>query len=74
MIASLFSGIEEKIKNSIEDRYREYYFSASTSAVPVFDGVVEILGKLNQENLFSCCSNRKETEGSGSLAHGNGTG
>ncbi len=62
-IASLFPEVEEKIRNSIEDRYREYYFSTSTSAVPVIDGVVETLEKLNQENYFLTVATGKSRRG-----------
>ena len=62
-IASLFPGVEEKIRISIEDKYREYYFSTSTSAVPVFDGVVETLEKLNQENYFLAVATGKSRRG-----------
>jgi len=51
-IETLFSEADEKIVKQIADRYREHYFSTSTSSVPVFEGVVEILEKLNQENYF----------------------
>jgi phosphoglycolate phosphatase len=62
-IASLFPEVEEKVRNSIEDSYREYYFSTSTNNVLVFDGVVETLEKLNQENYFLAVATGKSRRG-----------
>jgi len=73
-IESLFPQIETKKRNSIAYSYREYYFSTSTSAVPVFEGVVETLEMLNQKKLFSCCRNREKQKGIRPITGRNGTG
>lgn len=62
-IETLFPEAEKAIKRSVADRYREHYFSTSTSAVPVFEGVVEILEKLNQENYFLAVATGKSRRG-----------
>ena len=62
-IESLFPQIETKKRNSIADSYREYYFSTSTSAVPVFEGVVETLEMLNQKNYFLAVATGKSRRG-----------
>ena len=51
-IEKLFPDAGVAVRNSAADKYREFYFSTSTNSVPVFEGVVEILEKLNQENYF----------------------
>ena len=62
-IETLFPEAEITLRNSVADRYREHYFSTSTSAVPVFEGVVEILEKLNQENYFLAVATGKSRRG-----------
>jgi phosphoglycolate phosphatase len=62
-IEALFPGAEKSVRNSVADRYREHYFSTSTSAVPVFEGVVEILEKLNQEDYFLAVATGKSRRG-----------
>jgi phosphoglycolate phosphatase len=62
-IEALFPEAEKSVRNSVADRYREYYFSTSTSDVPVFEGVVEILEKLNQENYFLAVATGKSRRG-----------
>jgi phosphoglycolate phosphatase len=62
-IEKLFSEADEKMVKRIADRYREHYFSTSTSSVPVFEGVVEILEKLNQENYFLAVATGKSRRG-----------
>ena len=62
-IQKLFSEADEKVVKRIVDRYREHYFSTSTSSVPVFEGVVEILEKLNQENYFLAIATGKSRRG-----------
>ncbi len=62
-IEALFPEAEISVRNSVADRYREYYFSTSTSPVPVFEGVVEILEKLNQENYFLAVATGKSRRG-----------
>lgn len=62
-IEKLFPDADVEVRNSVADRYREFYFSTSTSSVPVFDGVVEILEKLNQENYFLAVATGKSRRG-----------
>jgi len=62
-IEALFPEAETSVRGSVADRYREHYFSTSTSAVPVFEGVVEILEKLNQENYFLAVATGKSRTG-----------
>ena len=62
-IEALFPEADTSIRSSVADRYREHYFSTSTSAVPVFEGVVEILEKLNQENYFLAVATGKSRRG-----------
>jgi phosphoglycolate phosphatase len=62
-IAALFPEAEISIRNSVADRYRQYYFSTSTSTVPVFEGVVEILEKLNKESYFLAIATGKSRRG-----------
>jgi len=62
-IEALFPEAKKSVRNSVADRYREHYFSTSTSAVPVFEGVVEILEKLNQENYFLAVATGKSRRG-----------
>jgi phosphoglycolate phosphatase len=62
-IETLFPEAEMTVRSSVADRYREHYFSTSTSAVPVFEGVVEILEKLNQENYFLAVATGKSRRG-----------
>ena len=62
-IELLFPEAVEKVKKQIANRYREYYFSTSTSAVPVFEGVVDILEKLNQDNYFLAVATGKGRKG-----------
>ena len=62
-IELLFPEAVEKVKKQIANRYREYYFSTSTSAVPVFEGVVDILEKLNQDNYFLAVATGKSRKG-----------
>ena len=62
-IETLFPEAKKSVRNSMADRYREHYFSTSTSAVPVFDGVVEILEKLNQEDYFLAVATGKSRRG-----------
>ncbi len=62
-IEALFPEVEISVRNSVADRYREHYFSTSTSPVPVFEGVVEILEKLNQENYFLAVATGKSRRG-----------
>jgi len=62
-IETLFPEAEITVRSSVADRYREHYFSTSTSAVPVFEGVVEILEKLNQENYFLAVATGKSRRG-----------
>jgi len=62
-IETLFPEAEIKLRSTVADRYREYYFSTSTSAVPLFEGVVEILEKLNQENYFLAVATGKSRRG-----------
>ena len=59
-IEKLFSEADEKMVKRIADRYREYYFSTSTSSVLVFEGVVE---KLNQEDYFLAVATGKSRRG-----------
>ena len=59
----LFPEAEISVINSVADRYREHYFSTSTSPVPVFEGVIEILEKLNQENYFLAVATGKSRRG-----------
>jgi len=62
-IETLFPEAEITVRRSVADRYREHYFSTSTSAVPVFEGVVDILEKLNQENYFLAVATGKSRRG-----------
>jgi len=62
-IDALFPEAEKSVRNSVADRYREHYFSTSTSDVPVFEGVVEILEKLNQEDYFLAVATGKSRRG-----------
>ena len=62
-IETLFPEAEITVRSSVADRYREHYFSTSTSAVPVFEGVVDILEKLNQENYFLAVATGKSRRG-----------
>ena len=62
-IELLFPDADKKIKKQIADRYREYYFSTSTNTVPVFEGVVDTLEKLNQENYFLAVATGKSRKG-----------
>ena len=62
-IEALFPEAEISVRNSVADRYREYYFSTSTSAAPVFEGVVEMLEQLNQENYFLAVATEKSRRG-----------
>ncbi len=62
-IEALFPEAEISVRSSVADRYREHYFSTSTSAVPVFEGVVEMLEKLNQENYFLAVATGKSRRG-----------
>jgi len=62
-IEILFPEVDEKIVKQIADKYREYYFSTATSPVPVFEGVVEVLEKLNQENYFLAVATGKSRKG-----------
>ena len=62
-IEALFPVAEISVRNSVADRYREHYFSTSTSPVPLFEGVVEILEKLNQENYFLAVATGKSRRG-----------
>lgn len=62
-IETLFPEVDVTLRNSVAARYREYYFSTSTSAVPVFEGVVDILEKLNQENYFLAVATGKSRRG-----------
>ncbi len=62
-IDALFPEAEKTVRDSVADRYREHYFSTSTSAVPVFEGVVEILEKLNQEDYFLAVATGKSRRG-----------
>ncbi len=62
-IETLFPEAEITVRSSVADRYREHYFSTSTSAVPVFKGVVDILEKLNQENYFLAVATGKSRRG-----------
>ena len=62
-IETLFPDAETAVRNSVADRYREFYFSTSTSSVPVFEGVVETLEKLNQENYFLAVATGKSRRG-----------
>ena len=62
-IETLFPEVEMTVRSSVADRYREHYFSTSTSAVPVFEGVVEILEKLNQEDYFLAVATGKSRRG-----------
>ncbi len=62
-IEVLFPEAEISVRNSVADRYREHYFSTSTSAAPVFEGVVEMLEQLNQENYFLAVATGKSRRG-----------
>ncbi len=62
-IEVLFPEAEISVRSSVADRYREHYFSTSTSAAPVFEGVVEMLEKLNQENYFLAVATGKSRRG-----------
>jgi phosphoglycolate phosphatase len=62
-IEKLFPETETVVRKSVADRYREFYFSTSTSSVPVFEGVVETLEKLNQENYFLAVATGKSRRG-----------
>ena len=62
-IEVLFPEAEISVRNSVADTYREHYFSTSTSPVPVFEGVIEILEKLNQENYFLAVATGKSRRG-----------
>ncbi len=62
-IEVLFPEADTSVRSSVADRYREHYFSTSTSAVPIFDGVVKILEKLSQENYFLAVATGKSRRG-----------
>ena len=62
-IEVLFPETEISVRSSVADRYREHYFSTSTSAAPVFEGVVEMLEQLNQENYFLAVATGKSRRG-----------
>jgi len=62
-IETLFPEATITVRSSVADRYREHYFSTSTSAVPIFEGVVEILEKLSQENYFLAVATGKSRGG-----------
>ncbi len=62
-IETLFPEAKATVRNSVADRYREHYFSTSTSAVPVFEGVEDILEKLNQEDYFLAVATGKSRRG-----------
>jgi phosphoglycolate phosphatase len=62
-IEKLFPETETVVRKSVADSYREFYSSTSTSSVPVFEGVVETLEKLNQENYFLAVATGKSRRG-----------
>ncbi len=62
-VEDLFPEVNARIRKQLTDRYREHYFSTSTSDVPLFNGVVETLEKLKREDYFLAVATGKSRRG-----------
>lgn len=62
-IHDLFPEVDASIRKQLADKYREHYFSTSTSEVPLFNGVEETLEKLNHEDYFLAVATGKSRRG-----------